>query len=553
MKSDWSKKWILLITVFLALKVILFPPYELQLRSEEPRRAVISMEMIFSGDYIHPQLCGWSYYNKPPLFNWVLVFFMKLSGSFSESIVRLPGLLSHLILSIGIYFFTRKYLDDTTALLSSLFYLTAGEILFYGAVIAGQIDLFFSLLVFIQITSLFRGLVEKKRRYFLISYLFLGLGILTKGIPSIAFQFLTIGVWYIATRETLGKWSIKSHLYGSLITVLLVGLYFMIYQLKGGDAAIYLINLFYEAASKSGLEADRSDLLKNLFAFPGAFIKLLLPWIFLLLLWVLPTMRKSILEKPILKYSLIFILSNILLYWFSGYITTRYLFPFVPFLAILAAGTFSVGIKQHREGLIKYLYYFILVLLLSGPILILVYILSKQGVHISYGLLKLGVSILISVGGILVFRRYPHHRMILSILSVLILKWYTQWTYYPSRYADERINSLIAHIPHLFEYSAGEPIYLLGSPEEHRVDVSLANWSIVSTTFRDPMPLSYQLPYYIERTQGSIMEFHTSAVKNVFYLMRKEDIPNYVDPQEIDVLYEFVDDWKRIPLALIKT
>ncbi len=40
---------------------------------EEPRRALVAMEMMYSGDYIHTTIHGAAYYNKPPLFNWLVV------------------------------------------------------------------------------------------------------------------------------------------------------------------------------------------------------------------------------------------------------------------------------------------------------------------------------------------------------------------------------------------------------------------------------------------------------------------------------------------------
>ena len=60
---------LMVLVIFLLLLCGIFLlPAQLQLRSEEPRRAIVAMEMIFSGDYLQPQLNGWPYYNKPPFF-----------------------------------------------------------------------------------------------------------------------------------------------------------------------------------------------------------------------------------------------------------------------------------------------------------------------------------------------------------------------------------------------------------------------------------------------------------------------------------------------------
>ena len=47
----------------------------LPLDGEEPRRALVSIEMLESGNYIMPTVFGWPYYNKPPIYNWILSFF----------------------------------------------------------------------------------------------------------------------------------------------------------------------------------------------------------------------------------------------------------------------------------------------------------------------------------------------------------------------------------------------------------------------------------------------------------------------------------------------
>ena len=70
---------------------------QLNLAGEEPKRAIVSIEMMKSGDYVVPHALGMLYYNKPPVFNWILVGIMKLTGSESEFFLRLPSLIFLLI------------------------------------------------------------------------------------------------------------------------------------------------------------------------------------------------------------------------------------------------------------------------------------------------------------------------------------------------------------------------------------------------------------------------------------------------------------------------
>lgn len=550
MKLDKTGIILLWITIILGILVLFFPPLELQLRSEEPRRALISMEMIFSGDYLKPRIHGWMYYNKPPLFNWILVACMQIFQSFDEWVIRLPGLISHVLLSISIYFFSKKYLAQEIALVASLFYFTSGEILFYGIVIAGQIDLFYSLLVFLQLGFLFSGIKARKNVPILMSYLFLALGILTKGIPSIAFQVLSLIGWVLLNRKDHPLSLIKYHLWGLVLATLMVGTYFFAYFQAGGNAVIYLINLFNEASQKSGLESNTEDILKSLIEFPGAFLKLSLPWILMGLFLINKKIRQSSWQNPFVRFSLIVIAANILLYWVSGVVTTRYIFPFVPFICIILAYT---CIEARDHAAMKFFYLFMLFLIIVSTLAFTWFMVTVQNDLIQFRFFKVIFVWFISVTLLIGYRRITGHRIYLSVVFVLFLKLFSQWIFYPDRYVFEHAHSQIAEIPELLSYADGNPIHLLGFPEEHKVDVSLGSWTLVDTTFSEPMPLSYQLPYYIERTQHSIMEFHTRPQSGRYYIVRQADVERFTFDVPIEVLYEFVDDWKRIPLALIRT
>ena len=95
-----QRRIIILLLLILLVLGFCYNLGEISLRAEEPRRAAISMEMIFSGDYIHPTLNSWDYFNKPPLFNWVQIVFMKAFDSNAEWVARIPSLLSHLLIGI---------------------------------------------------------------------------------------------------------------------------------------------------------------------------------------------------------------------------------------------------------------------------------------------------------------------------------------------------------------------------------------------------------------------------------------------------------------------
>src|SRR5687768_13459628 len=97
---------------------------DLNLQAEEPRRAVVSMEMLDSGDYIVTHALGWEYYNKPPVFIWILAVFIYLSGSTSAFVLRLPSLIFLLLWAFVHYEVSCRFFSKKIALLSAFFMIT---------------------------------------------------------------------------------------------------------------------------------------------------------------------------------------------------------------------------------------------------------------------------------------------------------------------------------------------------------------------------------------------------------------------------------------------
>lgn len=48
---------------------------------EEPRRGLITLEMMYNENPIVPTQMGEYYYKKPPGFNWAMMIFYKILGS----------------------------------------------------------------------------------------------------------------------------------------------------------------------------------------------------------------------------------------------------------------------------------------------------------------------------------------------------------------------------------------------------------------------------------------------------------------------------------------
>jgi len=98
---------------------------------EEPRRALVALEMFLSDEYITPKINGVYYYNKPPVFNWLLVAFASVFESFGHTILRLPSVICFLAIALINYRIVRRKINKQVAAVSSLLFLSCFNLLLY--------------------------------------------------------------------------------------------------------------------------------------------------------------------------------------------------------------------------------------------------------------------------------------------------------------------------------------------------------------------------------------------------------------------------------------
>lgn len=306
------------------------------LEFEEPRRALVALEMGLRGDLVVPTTNGALYLNKPPLFSWLLLGLMRLTGGAGEAWLRLPTVLSFLLAGAAVAAAARP-LGRTTALLAPVLFFTFGDLLFYGTLHA-DIDLFFTLLVTLQGLAIF-GLEQRGRplALFAVSYLLAAIAFLTKSYPALAFQALTLVAWLVAARRA--RWLFSwQHLAGLAVFLALAGGYFLLYAQRA-DAGRYLLRLVLDSSERTVVASRHGAgaLLVQLVAFPLTLAKACLPWSLLAGVLFLPAFRARVRAEPLLRFAAIFVVANALPYWLSPGTRPRYLFPLLPFVALLLA------------------------------------------------------------------------------------------------------------------------------------------------------------------------------------------------------------------------
>lgn len=202
MKNSLTRaQWVLIITLSLTVA-----PYFIRLGTSslwdanEAFYAETPREMIEATDYVNPTFNYRPRLNKPPLSYWLVVPFYKLFGV-SESTERLPIVLGALAMIATAYGLGRILFSMEAGLLAAIGLAVAPRFLMFSRRIL--IDVYVSM--FMALALLMYVLAERhperRRRYLLLMYVSIGLGILTKGPVAAVLPAAVLAIYFLVFRR----------------------------------------------------------------------------------------------------------------------------------------------------------------------------------------------------------------------------------------------------------------------------------------------------------------------------------------------------------------
>ena len=201
---------------------------------DEINFAECAREMVVTGNFSQVILDYQPFWEKPPLFIWMQVISMKLFG-INEFAARYPNAICGVVTLLTLYYFGRKLFDREFAWLWVAAYF--GSILPHLYFRSGIIDPWFNYFIFMGISFFifsYWKLVDMKIEqskgtnfYLLLSGVFLGLAIMTKGPVAYLITLLTIGIYWILhfkTHKKLPIHFIKCSFIAAMIPLLWLGI-----------------------------------------------------------------------------------------------------------------------------------------------------------------------------------------------------------------------------------------------------------------------------------------------------------------------------------------
>ncbi len=336
---------------------------------DECIRTLVAFEMKASGNFIMPTLNGVEYFNKPPLFNWMVYLISQCFGYFGELPTRLLSLIFLFLFALSTNYFVKPYVENRMAILLPLTLLTSGRILFWDSMY-GLIDICFSWIVFLNFISLYHfGKKNQWSYFFLISYGLCSIAFLLKGLPALVFQFISVlyALYFHGVLRT--KLFNRQHILFAFLGLIPVFMYYLSYGYYVSLPKAFAV-LLEQSMSRTLSNHTFADTLVHIGTFPFEQMYHFLPWSLFLLLLLWKKGFTYIKESGFVHYCFWIMVLNLPVYWTSVEVYPRYLLMFIPLFNLVGLHLFYTLI-QEKPGLLDTVQkaFILLTVLLIVPVL----------------------------------------------------------------------------------------------------------------------------------------------------------------------------------------
>jgi len=494
------------------------------LYQEEPRRALIALEMIYNGNYAVPTEFGELYYKKPPVWNWMIIVAYQIFGT-TEFAVRFFSVLSMIVMGLLIFLACKKYINLRTAIFSSLFFLVSIDLYFYFSML-GEIDIFYSLITFGSFLSIFH-FYEKKNYYllFLITYGLSALGFLTKGFPSVVFLVISVGIFFLYKKDLKKLFSL-AHLSGILVFILILGGFFLWYD-RFNDALYYLNLLWSRSSNRTMAEESMNNLLMHLITFPLDLLKIMLPATLLLVLMFRRDWLKIIRQNKLLEFVLIIFIVNILVYWISPGARERYVYMLLPFPIMIFSYFLDRSLDEGSNPKTRFVnILFAFVMILIPLIMISINFIDDFDFINGLWIISAAGFVLGLILIVLYFKSTRVYRIFILISGLILLRFMYNFVVLEHRHekSDARLEKDIAY--EIVEIVNEDPVYL----------------------YKSTM-CSHTTVFYLEKELKQVVSRKNDFSDDGFFLANEYFQPD-IEGMEIDFEY---DDPRFRKLRLVKS
>jgi 4-amino-4-deoxy-L-arabinose transferase-like glycosyltransferase len=220
-----KKNWLYVAVILVVANILMFSYLGSQplLDPDEPVYAETAREMLQVHDFISPRIYGDFWFDKPPMYYWLVAGAFKIFG-IGEFSARFPSAFFAVGGAILVYLSGRKLFTERAGLLAALVLVTSLEYFYLGNAAVTDMTLTFSL------TAALLSFLHRK--YYLL-YGFAALAVVTKGPVAIFFCGVIIGLYLVLTGNLKTMKRMKLVSGGALFAVIALPWYVAMYSLHG--------------------------------------------------------------------------------------------------------------------------------------------------------------------------------------------------------------------------------------------------------------------------------------------------------------------------------
>lgn len=239
---------------------------------DEATHAVVSKEMILSGDWITPTFNGEPFYDKPVFHSWLVALSFLLFG-FSEFAARLPSAVLGTGCVMVTYMLGRRLFNATVGFLSGIILTTAIEFIVIARSVVQDISLLFFITFALYLFYTGYGNRRHRTLSLLLFYAALGFAVLSKGPVGLVLPAVTIGLYLIFIKD-FGFIKQMKVGWGILVFLAVAAPWYILISIKNPEYAAYF---FIERNVGSFLSATKRHPEPFYYYIP-AFFGGFLPW-----------------------------------------------------------------------------------------------------------------------------------------------------------------------------------------------------------------------------------------------------------------------------------
>jgi 4-amino-4-deoxy-L-arabinose transferase-like glycosyltransferase len=290
------------------------------LDADEGRNAEVAREMAATNDYVLPRLNTLPYLDKPIVYFAAEAAVMEALGP-TELAARLPAYLFTLATGALLFWWTRKRIGEEAALVAAIAYLAMPLTIAFARIVI--FDSALSLFVVLAIIAFFEAVETKSKRWTILAWAAMAMGVLTKGPVALALPLLSAIPFAIWRKSFRMLWS----LVGLLVFAAIIGPWVWAVSQEVPDFLHYV--LVTETAAR--LATDELKRTGPPWYFLPYLIGGALPWSIV----AVTSWREWKTRNPLVVFVLLWILVPLVFFSLSQSKRPQYILPLMPPVAVL--------------------------------------------------------------------------------------------------------------------------------------------------------------------------------------------------------------------------